>query len=63
MWDESDEKTARMKIQHMINVAKLENALNIQLYVKYLKLTLSDNEFLQYKRILKEFNIKPEYEL
>ena len=47
----------------MINVAKLENALNIQLYVKYLKLTLSDNEFLQYKRILKEFNIKPEYEL
>ena len=33
MWDESDEKTARMKIQHMINVAKLENALNIQLYV------------------------------
>ena len=63
MWDESDEKTSRMKIQHMINVAKLENTLNIQLYVKYLKLTLSDNEFLQYKRILKEFNINSEYEL
>ena len=56
LWNEQDESNATNKIIHQIKILELHNnKTNLEIYIKYLKISLSKSDYQNYERILYKF--------